>query len=387
MINNTIVRRLATASILFLASTDHHSSCFVKATATATASGTEKPLISAGKLRSLAEQAMSERRFDEAVTYYSQAIDVEPSNAANYYKLFRVHSRMRNYISALTDISNACEMDPQQAEYRFQKAKLLVNLGRCDEAVEQHKIIVESGNVPKDIMSSVQAARLDALACEDEVSAAQEAFSQQDYKEAKYFFDRALSHMEHAPDLLFLKAQSQYHLGDYFGVISDTGKILKVHKQNLDAYQLRGEAYFRTGEHDVAVTHFREGLKLDPEHKGCKAGHKLVKSIMKKEKRGNDAFSAGKHEDAVEYWWQAIKIDETHRAFARPTMLKIATSYTASGDHKDAIKTVEDYLEEEESLEGILALGDAYMGGDEFDRAVNTFQKAMEFEVSVDCVD
>lgn len=28
----------------------------------------------------------------------------------------------------------------------------------------------------------------------------------------------------------------------------------------------------------MAQTHFREGLKYDPEHKGCKDGHKQVRA-------------------------------------------------------------------------------------------------------------
>jgi len=302
---------------------------------------------------------------------------MEPDNAANYYKLFRVHSRMRNYLSALKDISHACEVDPKQTEYCFQKAKLLVKTGRCDQAIEQYKIITSNKGA---ISEEVEAGRKDAFTCDGKVKAAETAFQKKNYRDAKTFFNMALSHMEQAPDLLFMKAQSQFHLGDYFGVISDTGKILKVNKQNLDVYQLRGEAYFRTGEHDVAVQHFREALKYDPEHKGCKTGHKLVKSIVKKEKRGNDAYDAGKHEEAIDYWWQAINIDDTHRAFARPTMLKITKAYTAINEHEKAIKTADDYLKEEETLEGILVLGDAHMGADEFDKAVNTFQKAMEFE-------
>lgn len=375
MINHIVVRRLATASFLLFFSTD--SSCFVKG------STDQQAPPSAGKLRSLAEQAMSERRFDEAVSYYSQAITVEPTNAVNHFKLFRVHSRMRSYTSALTDISKACEMDPDKAEYVLYKAKLLVSLGRCDEAVEQHKQMGEkSVTVPAAMETSVQEARLDAMACSRELMEAQEALSKQNYKDANALFHRALSHMEQAPDVMFMKAQAQFHLGDYFGVISDTGKILKIHGQNLDAYQLRGEAYFRTGDHDVAIQHFREALKLDPEHKGCKEGHKLVKSINKKAKRGDDAFAAQKYTDAVDYWWQAIKIDETHRAFARPTMLKIAKSYTAAGEHESAVKTIEDFLKEEETLEGLMALGDAFMGSEEFERAVHTFQKANDYEVS-----
>ena len=372
MINNMLVRRLATASILLFVSTD--PSCFVRA-------AEKQPSQSAGKLRSLGEQALSERRFDEAVSYYSQAIEVEPSNAANYYKLFRVHSRMRNYVSALKDITNACEVDPKQAEYTFQKAKLLVNLGRCDDAVEQYKLIskMDRNGLKQEELSSGNA---DAQECDAKVKAAQQAFSKQDYREAKMYFDMALSHMEQAPDMLFMKAQCQYHLRDYFGVVSDTGKILKVHSQNLDAYQLRGEAYFRIGEHDVAVQHFREGLKLDPEHKGCKAGHKLVKSIVKKEKRGDDANKAGKVKEAIDYWWQGINIDQTYRAFARPTLLKLVQAYTKIGDHDNAIKHAESHVDEEETLDGLFALGDALLGGDKFQEAVNIFQKATDFEVS-----
>ena len=343
---------------------------------------TAEKLQSAGKLRSQAEQALSERRYADAVSLYSQAIEIEPQNAANYYKLFRVHSRLRNYVSALTDITNAVEVDPNQKDYRFQKAKLLVTLGRCEEAVEQYKYLAIDGNDKPKLVEDIGAGRRDAIACDNELRAAEEAFSKQNYREAKHLFDLAMAHMESAPDLLFMKAQCQYHLGDYFGVISDTGKILKIHKQNLDAYQLRGEAYMRTGDHDIAVQHFREGLKLDPEHKGCKAGHKLVKSIEKKKKRGDDAFKAGKHADAVEYYIQAILIDETHRAFARPTLMQIARAYSAMGKHVEAVKTIEEIITEEKTLDGILLHGDIFMAADEFGRAVNVYQMALDFEVS-----
>jgi len=328
---------------------------------------------------------MAERRFDDAVSFYAQAIEMEPDNASNYYRLYRVHNRMRNFVSALRDITQACEVDPKQSEYRFHKAKLLVNLGRCDDAVVQYKTIQSQGSNTSGLNAEeFKAAFHEANECDDQVKAAQKAFAQKNYRDAKMFVNMALAHMEQAPDLLFMKSQCQYHLGDYFGVVSDTGKILKVHSQNIEAYQLRGEAYFRIGEHDVAVQHFREGLKLDPEHKGCKAGHKLVKSIVKKEKRGDDAEKAGNHKEAIDYWLQAIKIDETHRAFARPTLLKIITASTAIGDHVNAIKLAETHVEEEETLDGIFALGDALTGGEKFQEAVNVFEKAMEFEVSLD---
>ncbi len=365
---------MATASLFFLAS--KRTSCAVDALE-------KQAEQSAGKLRSLGEQAMIEGRYDEAVHYYSQAIKVEPDVASNYYKLYRVHNRMKHYLSALRDISKACDIDPKGAkgnDYRFTKAKLLVNLGQCDEALEEYKIIMSNKNEGLSF-DDVTAGANDANECSMKVKAATEAFSKGDFKEAKFYFDRALSHMEQAPDLLFMKAQAEFELNDYFGVISDTGKILKIHSRNIEAYQLRGDAYFRTGEHDIAVQHYREGLKLDPEHAGCKAGHKLIKSITKKMKRGDDAEKAGKLADAVNYWKQAIEIDVSHRAFARPTTLKIVNTLSAMGEHKEAINLAQSHVDESETLEGLFALGDAYTGADQFQEAVNTFRTAMDFEV------
>jgi tetratricopeptide (TPR) repeat protein len=37
-------------------------------------------------------------------------------------------------------------------------------------------------------------------------------------------------------------------------------------KTNLEALSLRGQAYYGLGEHDTALTHWREGLRLAPEH-------------------------------------------------------------------------------------------------------------------------
>eukprot|EP00957_Ditylum_brightwellii_P012280 928151-Ditylum_brightwellii.AAC.1 len=75
-----------------------------------------------------------ERRYDDAALFYTRAAEVEPDNALNYYKLFRVNNRMKKLSSALKDLTTACEKDPSKAEYRTQKAKLLVSLGQCDEA-------------------------------------------------------------------------------------------------------------------------------------------------------------------------------------------------------------------------------------------------------------
>eukprot|EP00980_Cylindrotheca_fusiformis_P015066 scaffold4157_cov136-Cylindrotheca_fusiformis.AAC.16 len=326
---------------------------------------------SPGKLRSRGEEALSLRNYDEALMLIRKAADMEPENGVNHYKLFRVHSRMRKHNDALGSITKAVELDPSNVSYRTSKAKLLKQLGQCDIAVNELKSISGDSEEYNKLLE-------DAMQCESDIFHAGQAMLNEDYYSASQYYQQAINHVEQASDLMFLKATALFEVGDYYGVISDTGQVLKQYSKHLDAYKLRGDAYTRLGEHDTAIQHYREALKLDPEHKGCKEGHKFVKKIEKKRKKGDEAYDAGKYEDAIQSWTQAMEIDKSHSAFNRPTLLKMVKAYSRLGEHDKAIGLAMKHIEEEETIDGLWALGDAQTHAERFDEAVRTLQQALE---------
>ncbi|CAJ1958824.1 unnamed protein product [Cylindrotheca closterium] len=327
---------------------------------------------SPGKLRSRGDEALSLRNYDEALQLIRKAAELEPENGINHFKLFRVQSRMRKHSDALGSITKAVELDPSNNSYRKSKAKLLKQLGQCDIAVNELKSI--QGDDSEEYTKLYE----EASQCESDILHAGHAMLNEDYYSASQYYQRAISQVEQASDLLFLKAEALYHHGDYYGVISDTGQVLKQHAQNLEAYRLRGDAYGRLGEHDSAIQHYREALKFDPEHKGCKEGHKFIKKIEKKRKKGDDAYDNGNFSDAIQFYTQAMEIDPTHTAFNRPTQLKIVKAYSRLGNHQKALAAASKHIEEEESLEGLWALGDAQTHAEQFEDAVRTFSQAYE---------
>lgn len=344
---------------------------------------TQPPPHSAGKLRSMAEEAISKHDYQTAVTHYQTAINLEPNNALNHYKLYRVHSRMKLYSKALQDISSAVTLDngKERVDYHLAKCKLLVSLGQCDEAVQAYSTLSSSTlDIPDKDASTISSGQTEATNCANELHTATLAYHEQRFDTAVHFYELALGHMEHNSDILFLKAQSEFGMGDYYGVISDTAKILKVQTKHLEAYQLRGQAYYKLGEFDTATSHYREALLLDPEHKGCKAGHKLIKSILKKEKRGNEAMDRNEYKEAIDHWWAAIHLDTTLNSFHRTTLLKIVKAHSKAGQHEDAILQVKRYMEEREDMDGFFALGEVYTAAEMWQEAVNLYRKAMEFE-------
>lgn len=57
--------------------------------------------------------------------------------------------------------------------------------------------------------------------------------------------------------------------------------LFQMDPTSIPALELRALAYYQIGEYDVAMTHFREALKYDPEHKGCKVRNSSYFGLMK----------------------------------------------------------------------------------------------------------
>lgn len=323
----------------------------------------------AGKLRSRSEEVMAGGDYETAVKMLELAAEKESDNAVNPFRLYRLHHRRRRYMDALDAISTALALDVGNAEYRTAKARLLTSLGQCDQAVE----VLEEVRIDSEDPDYAK-----AIDCHTTIAAANEAFVNGDYASAAAWYQRALGLVEVASDLVWPRAVSLYEIGDYYGCISETGKLLKQHAQHIDAYRLRGQAYMRLNEHEQAILHFREGLKLDPEHKECKAGHKLVKALDKKRSKGQEAFDKADFASAIDQWKAALEIDPTHVNFIRPLTLKLALAYSKNGQQEEALRLAQQHIDAEETVNGLFTLGEIQQNADQFEEAVRTFQRAVE---------
>ena len=329
---------------------------------------------SSGKLRAASDDAMATGDYETAVQYLKKAATLEPDNAANYFKIYKAHHRKRKYMDALQEISTAVALEATNDKYRSPKAKLLVQVGQCDRAVAEYDLL----QVPDKVAQKM------AADCQTAIEEAERAFFQKEWEVAAILFQSALQFVEVASDLVWPRAQALYNSGDFYGCISDTGKLLKQHPQHLDAYRLRGDAYHRLGEHEQAVLHYRGGLKLDPEHKACKAGHKRVKALEKKKNKGQEAFDKRDFAAAVDLWTAGLAIDPTHDAFNRPLQLKLVLAYSRMNNHNKAMELAQQHIDVEESIDGLYTLGEAQQAGEKYEQAVQTFHRATEIAIEGD---
>lgn len=69
------------------------------------------------------------------------------------------------------------------------------------------------------------------------------------------------------------------------GVVSLTGQILRLEPANVPALLLRGHAYLHLGDIPVAVRHFSEALRSDPDHREAMALFRSLKQLQRKREK------------------------------------------------------------------------------------------------------
>lgn len=115
---------------------------------------------------------------------------------------------------------------------------------------------------------------------------------------------------------------------------------------------------------------------------GCKAGHRQMKKVTKKDKKGDEHYEKGSYQQAINSWWEAMNVDLSHLHFVRPTLLKVVNAHVKLGEIDKAIEEANKHINNQESVEGYFALGDANLAGERFEEAIRAYQKAMDIAVS-----
>lgn len=330
---------------------------------------------SVGKLRSSADAAAADGKIDEALSIMNKVIEMEPTNESNFYKRFRFFLKQSKYKEAMSDLNTALLIKPDYEQVLVQRGKLLMRMGRCDDAIADYTRLKDVNPNSKDL-SNLNDARL----CSATMIDASNAYNSNNYELCKHLYTEVVRYAELSADVLLKRSHCQYFLGQMYECIADTGKVLKIDSNNLRALQLRGNSYYVLGELEAAANHYRQGLKLDPEHDGCKGGYRILKKIKDNLAKVEKAKAEGNYENVIKYLEIVIKVDETHRTIAPKAMLDMCHALIQLKKYNEA-KPILSQLVDSDSTNGQIyrLLGQIHMENEEYDEAVFKYKKAAEY--------
>lgn len=338
------------------------------------AADNDKAPLPPKKLLSAADKAFRKKDFGTALNYYAQLLAVEPS-AKHYYKRYKVHQKMQNYERGVADLNEAISIDPKFTTAYLQRANTQVLLGDCAAAVTDYRMVLKLDPKKKDAQKRLP----DADKCASHVQHARRQIQARNFKDAVLHLTEAIDKTRAglSPVLLLLRAEANIGQGHYEEAIADSGKVLKKQKNNMQAYLTRGQAHYMLGEHDMAKRHAQEGLRMDPEHAGCKELYRLVRKLNKLDEQAASDEKHGRYEASIKLLDEAVALDPRHRPFLNGLRLRTARLYNKLKDYAAAEEAARLLVAaDDEHVEGHMELGRALGMQEKYEEAVREWKRA-----------
>lgn len=162
--------------------------------------------------------------------------------------------------------------------------------------------------------------------------------------------------------------------------------MLKLEPSNIPALQMRGEVLYSLGDKqslEAAVTHFRQGLHSDPEHKGLKKLYRQIKKLLKFIGNAEDEMARGEYAEAVSDWKSAIDMDPMHGELNKELYFQLCMSQLHLKQYAKAQQACDHALRIDGNNAAAHAkLSEALLGLEQFEDAVREAKRAYELDES-----
>ncbi|GLD97147.1 hypothetical protein PINS_up005830 [Pythium insidiosum] len=256
-------------------------------------------------------------------------------------------------------------------------------LGQCADASKDFENVLSLFPSEASAHDQLQKSNQCALYI-DEAGRAQ---SRGDYQSAHAYLTQVLEETAISSVALLLeRAQLSVTLGSPYDAIADLGSVLKLDSSNIPALQMRGEVFYSLGDKrslDAALTHFREGLHSDPEHKGLKKLYRQLKKLLKYVNNAEAEMEQGALEEAVEDWHAAIEVDPHHHMMNKDFQFKLCDCELRLKRYAKAQAACEEVVRLDEShADAHVKLSEAHLGQEHFEDAVRFARRAVELDTS-----
>jgi DnaJ family protein C protein 7 len=318
------------------------------------------------------------KKYQQAIALYTEAIELCPDSSAYYGNRSACYMMLYQYELALKDAKRAVALDRSFAKGYIRIAKCSLAIGEVTAAKTAFSTVRKLSLTNSAIVPQVK--KLNAVMQFERDG--EKAYHSQDYKKAILCVDRL---REHIPCTRYklLKAGCLALLGRYLESQNIANDILHIDKQNVDAINIRGLCLYYQGNIKEAFSHFKNALRLEPNHGEAMNYYKQTKAFIQNMEEGNKAFNEGNFSKAYTAYTEALKIDPTNTIMSTKlffnramTCLRLGRLTEALADCTSALMMNKNYPK------ALLVRAQCYMDLSDFEKAVRDYKTAFEMDKS-----
>ncbi|SOV19118.1 Hsp70/Hsp90 organizing protein, putative [Plasmodium sp. DRC-Itaito] len=252
-----------------------------------------------------------QKKFDEALKEYEQAIEINPNDIMYHYNKAAVYIEMKNYEKAIETCLYAIENRYNFKAEFIQVAKVYnrlaisyINMKKYDQAIEAYrKSLVEDNNrATRNALKELERrkekeekeAYIDPVKAEEHKNKGNEYFKNNDFPNAKKEYDEAIRRNPNDAKLYSNRAAALTKLIEYPSALEDVIKAIELDPNFVKAYSRKGNLHFFMKDYYKALQAYNKGLELDPNNKECLEGYQRcalkIDEMSKSEKVDEEQF-------------------------------------------------------------------------------------------------
>ncbi len=271
----------------------------------------------ADSLAALGARLNAEGRYRAAIEHLSR-VPEDSVTGPVAFSLGTAYSALNDFRSARRYLEKAVDLEPDRIGYRFQLARLLMQISLGGEAADEYAAILRRDSTflpamyqlgllfyerreyaqaagyfqrivrlsPSDFLSQYylgacyatmekpDSARYVLSACITFQPAYTPAvallaslyFSMPEYRQALRLYTRAVQLRPDNADLLYREGLCHEKLSDYSSAIRAYGSAIRIDSGHVHAYAHLGQAFFQTGKYDSAIAAFEHAVRLEEDN-------------------------------------------------------------------------------------------------------------------------
>eukprot|EP01010_Urceolus_cornutus_P000742 NODE_1253_length_1006_cov_288.328109_g964_i0.p1 GENE.NODE_1253_length_1006_cov_288.328109_g964_i0~~NODE_1253_length_1006_cov_288.328109_g964_i0.p1 ORF type:complete len:276 (-),score=82.18 NODE_1253_length_1006_cov_288.328109_g964_i0:178-951(-) len=252
----------------------------------------------AAEFKDKGNQAFKAGKYQDAVKWYSQAIQVDPRNETLYSNRAATYSALDKHPEALADAEKCIQLKPEWVKGHFRQGVALFKMGKYDLATASYKKSLEIDPNNEDIQNKFNEARAlmkkqaDNMAPnrirdpEECKKIGNTQFKEGKYEEAIGWYSRAIELTESNPTdetaVYFTNRAACHAQGHSFKqVISDTSQALAINPKNTKAYLRRAMACEALEKWQKAVDDYKKVMELEPGAQAATEGYRRAQKYAR----------------------------------------------------------------------------------------------------------
>jgi len=186
--------------------------------------------------------------YDEAIRYFTKAIDLNPLDAEPYYSRGAAYSLKGQYEEAISDYTKAIEINPRDANTYYNRGIACYKKDQFDQAISDFNKALEINPNDAEAYYNRGATRYKKGQQDQAISDFKKAL-EIDPNNPRYL----VTYIDH--EIAYCEDKGQYDQ-----VISNDNKALEINPRDAKVNINRGRAYYLKGEYDRSWEDFRKAL-------------------------------------------------------------------------------------------------------------------------------